>query len=308
MTVQAKIIADSINERGTRVTTFELEYPRIIHSELMTHRVFSRNAASSRAIPVKTMIDLIEANPAMPSHWGKNQSGMQADEELGELEKESVKQLWLHACKDAVSHARVMADIGAHKQVINRITEPYQHMKVVLTATNYANWFYLRDHKDADPTIAELAAKMKYEYDYNEPDWLEEGAWHLPYVRTQKANGTFPQRYWDELGNQITLEQALMISVSSCAQVSYRKSDGSLEKAEVVYKRLIDSKPTHASPTEHQAMCIDTSKLTSCAWKDLPDGITHVDRNLNFWSGNIRDWIQYRQLIPNNVKQENGGN
>jgi len=304
MTVTAKIIADSINKRGTRVTTFELEYPRIIHSELMTHRVFSRNAASSRAIPVKTMIDLIESNPAMPSHWGKNQSGMQAKEELGELEKESVKQLWLNACKDAVSHARVMSDIGAHKQVINRITEPYQHMKVVLTATNYANWFYLRDHADADPTIAELAAKMKHEYDYNEPDWLEESAWHLPYVRTQKANGTFPQRYWDELGNQITLEQALMISVSSCAQVSYRKSDGSLEKAEVVYKRLIESKPTHASPTEHQCQVFESFQNNV----DWPKGITHVDRNGTYWSGNMRDWIQYRQLIPNNVKQENGGN
>jgi thymidylate synthase ThyX len=313
MTVQAKIIADSINERGTRVTTFELEYPRIIHSELMTHRVFSRNAASSRAIPVKTMIDLIEANPAMPSQWGKNQPGMQAKEELDSVSKESVKQLWLHACSDAVAHARVMNDVGAHKQVINRITEPYQHMKVVLTATNYANWFYLRDHVDADPTIAELAAKMKYEYDYNEPYWLEEGAWHLPYVRTQKANGTFPQRYWDELGtqrywdelgNQITLEQALMISVSSCAQVSYRKSDGSLEKAEVVYKRLIESKPTHASPTEHQCQVFESKD--SVYPEDWPEGITHIDRNGVLWSGNIRDWIQYRQLIPNNVKLEQG--
>ena len=160
MTVQARIIADSINARGTRITTFELEYPRIIHSELLTHRVFSRNAASSRAIPVNTMLDLIEANPAMPSHWGKNQPGMQAQEELGELEKEAVKQTWLNACKSAVSYARVMNDIKAHKQVVNRITEPYQHMKVVLTGTDFSNWFWLRYHADADPTIAELANKM----------------------------------------------------------------------------------------------------------------------------------------------------
>lgn len=303
MTVAAKIIADSINERGTRVTTFELEYPRIIHSELMTHRVFSRNAASSRAIPVKTMIDLIEANPAMPSHWGKNQSGMQAKEELDELSKESVKQLWLHACKDAVSHARVMADIGAHKQVINRITEPYQHMKVVLTATDYANWFYLRDHKDADPTIAELAAKMLYEHTTSIPDLLSTGDWHMPYVRVDYEHSDLgdDRCYYDEQNNQISVEQALMISVSSCAQVSFRKSDGSLEKAEVIYKRLIESKPTHASPTEHQCQAFDNNQL-------FPKGITHVDRNGTQWSGNIRDWIQYRQLIPNNVKQENGGN
>lgn len=300
MTVEAKIIADSINVNGVRITTFELIYPRIIHSELMTHRMFSRNAASSRAIPVKSMIDLIEQNPAMPSHWGKNQPGMQASEELDELSKAAVKGLWLNACKDAVSHARVMADIGAHKQVINRITEPYQHMKVVLTATEYNNWYWLRDHADADPTIAELAAKMSVEHKQSVPQLLAEGQWHLPYVDCRK--GFLRQVYFDETGSSINLEQALMISSSCCAQVSYRKSDGSLEKAEVVFKRLIESKPCHASPTEHQAMCIDTSDFKSCAWKDLPDGITHVDRDLNFWSGNLKDWVQHRQLLADNVK------
>jgi thymidylate synthase ThyX len=301
MTVQAKIIADSINERGTRVTTFELEYPRIIHSELMTHRVFSRNAASSRAIPVKTMIDLIEANPAIPSQWGKNQPGMQAKEELDDVSKESVKQLWLHACSDAVAHARVMNDIGAHKQVINRITEPYQHMKVVLTATNYANWYYLRDHADADPTIAELASKMLHEHTLSVPNLLRTGDWHMPYVRMDYDHSDLgeDQCFYDEQGNQVSTEQALMISVSCCAQVSYRKTDDSLEKAEDIYKKLIESKPTHASPTEHQCQAFDASTF----W---PEGITHVDRNGTHWSGNIRDWIQYRQLIPNNVKLEQG--
>jgi hypothetical protein len=298
MTVSSKIIADSINARNVRITTFELIYPRIIHSELMTHRVFSRNAASSRAIPVKSMIDLIEKNPAMPSHWGKNQPGMQASEELDELSKAAVQGLWLNACKDAVSHARVMVDIGAHKQVINRITEPYQHMKVVLTATEYNNWYWLRDHTDADPTIAELATKMKEAHELSDADWLEEGAWHLPYVRTEKANGTYPQRYWDDLDQPINLEQALMISASCCAQVSYRKSDGSLEKAEVVFKRLIESKPCHASPTEHQAMCTGQHDHQETPW---PEGITHADRDGNLWSGNFKDWVQYRQLLKDNV-------
>lgn len=299
MTVQAKIIADSINERGIRVTTFELEYPRIIHSELMTHRVFSRNSASSRAIPVNTMLDLIEINPAMPSHWGKNQPGMQAKEELGELEKESVKQLWLNACKEAVAHARVMNDIGAHKQVINRITEPYQHMKVVLTATDYANWFWLRDHIDADPTIAELASKMLFEFNKSKPAELRVGQWHLPYVQcSYDEDGS--QRYWTDNEAEITIEQALMISVSSCAQVSYRKTDDSLAKAEVIFKRLIESKPTHASPTEHQCVVFNCFQNN----QDWPQGITHVDRNGIYWSGNLRDWAQYRQFIPDNVKHE----
>lgn len=301
MTVQARVIADSINKRGTRITTFELEYPRIIHSELLTHRVFSRNAASSRAIPVNTMLDLIEANPAMPSHWGKNQPGMQAQEELGELEKESVKQLWLSACKSAVSHARVMNDIKAHKQVINRITEPYQHMKVVLTGTDFANWFWLRDHTEADPTIAELAGKMLVSYNQSKPELLLDGQWHLPYVATTYVNGN--QRYFESFDSnkEITLEEALMISSSSAAQVSYRKTDGSLEKAQMVYDRLVNSTPVHASPFEHCAMCFDEAVDF---YGDWIDGITHVNREGVYFSGNLRDFIQYRQLLPNNVKQE----
>ena len=301
MTVQARIIADSINARGTRITTFELEYPRIIHSELLTHRVFSRNAASSRAIPVNTMLDLIEANPAMPSHWGKNQPGMQAQEELGELEKESVKQLWLSACKSAVSHARVMNDIKAHKQVINRITEPYQHMKVVLTGTDFANWFWLRDHTDADPTIAELANKMLVSYHQSKIDYLQAGQWHLPYVQCSYNEEDRLQRCWTDDVAEITLEQALMISSSSAAQVSYRKTDGSLEKAQMVYDRLVNSTPVHASPFEHCAMCFDEAVDF---YGDWIDGITHVNRDGVCFSGNLRDWIQYRQLLPNNVKQE----
>lgn len=301
MTVKARIIADSINSRGTRLTTFELEYPRIIHSELLTHRVFSRNGASSRAIPVNTMLDLIEANPAMPSHWGKNQPGMQAQEELGELEKESVKQLWLSACKSAVNHARVMNDIKAHKQVINRITEPYQHMKVVLTGTDFANWFWLRDHTDADPTIADLAGSMSVSYNRSNPELLRAGEWHLPYVASTFKEGKQVYYASFDSNEEITLEQALMISSSSAAQVSYRKTDGSLEKAQLVYDRLVHSTPVHASPFEHCAMCFGSFEDENGYWID---GITHVNREGVYFSGNLRDWIQYRQLLPNNVKQE----
>jgi len=294
MTITAKIIADSINSRGTRITTFELEYPRIIHAELLTHRVFSRNAASSRAIPVNTMLDLIEANPAMPSHWGKNQAGMKAKEELDDLTKEATKGVWLSACEDAVAHARVMNDTGVHKQVVNRLTEAYQHMKIVLTGTEFNNWFWLRDHADADPTIAELAHKMHELYKENKPKELFYGQWHLPYVECSYDNN---KQYYSIEGESISLEDAKMISASACAQVSYRKTDVSLDKARMIYKLLIESKPCHASPVEHAALCFDDSRVA--AW---PRGITHMDREGTLWSGNFRDWIQMRQLIPNNSK------
>lgn len=299
MTISAKVICDSINPRGVRITTFELEYPRIIHSEFMTHRMFSRNAASSRAIPVSSVINLVETNPAMPVHWGKNQPGMQAKEELDEVTKAGVQGLWLEASKQAVSIAKVMSDMQAHKQVVNRLLEPFQHIKVVLTMTERENWYWLRDHDDADPTIHELARKMKEAEDASIPMFLDFGDWHLPYVQTykeydQRANREFAV-YLDEFHNPITLEQAQMISASCCAQVSYRKQDGSLEKAEMVFKRLIESEPVHASPVEHQALCFDNTYY----W---PEGVTHRTRDGTYWSGNLRDWIQYRQLIPNNAK------
>lgn len=304
--IEAKVICDSVNPNGTRITTFELTYPRIIHAELLTHRVFSRNSASSRAIPVESVLALIEANPAQPVHWGKNQAGMQAKEELTGFELDAVKGLWKEAAQQAVGISRAMSQLGAHKQVANRPTEPYQFMKVVLTSTQLENWFWLRDHTDADPTIRALASAMNTEFSNSIPCELQYGQWHLPYVRcvevipmTVGGRDKGVQLYFAD-GKEVSLEEAKMISASCCAQVSYRKSDGSLEKAKVIYDRLIESEPVHASPVEHQAMCFDDRDIwCEGTW---PPGITHFDKDHRFWSGNFKDWIQHRQLIPNNSK------
>lgn len=303
--IKVKIICDSINQYGVRITTWELIYPRIVHSELMTHRMLSKNSASSRAIPIASMIQTIRDTPAEPEAWGKNQPGMQAKEELQGDALDRVKYLWNRAKEFACDISQQMADEGAHKQIANRVTEPYQHMKVVLTGTDFNNLWWLRDHPDADPTIWALVKEMHYRYENNKPDILQPGMWHLPYVLWEYAGETdnLCQIFYDENDREITLEQAQMISVSCCAQLSYRKSDGSLEKAENIFKKLIESKPCHASPTEHQAVCIDTQNLGKVAWQDLPEGITHITRDLQFYSGNLRDWIQFRQLIPDNVRK-----
>lgn len=300
MTVTARIIKDSISPQGVRLTTMELEYPRLIHSEFMTHRMFSRNAASSRAIPVKSMIEMVRDNPAEPVHWGKNQPGMQAQEELPELTKNAVKALWKEASKSAASYATVMDDSLAHKQVVNRVLEPFQHVKVVVTATEWNNWFWLRNHKDADPTIKALAERMLEVFEASKPESLQPGEWHLPYVESVVKDGT--RVYLDTNGvTEIDVETAKKVSVSSAAQVSYRKTDHSVEKALSIYSKLIESEPCHASPVEHIAQCIITR--TDYTRPDCwPEGITHVDRNGQWWSGNLRGWVQFRQLIPNNVK------
>lgn len=302
MTISATVIADSISPEGVRITTLELEYPRFIHAELMTHRVFSRNSASSRAIPIKTMLDTIMFNPAMPVHWGKNQAGMQAKEELEQPQKIRAQALWNTAKSAAVKYSDMMHEDGVHKQIANRITEPFQHMKVVVTSTEWNNWDWLRNHPDAQPEIKVLAEKTIEARVNSVPQKLKHGEWHVPYVQT-KRHETGHLEYFDETGKQISAHEAIMISASCSAQTSYRKSDTSLEKAETIYKRLIESEPCHASPVEHQASVIDFSYSKAGDSNTWPVGITHIDRDGNFWSGNFRGWVQYRQLVPNNAKK-----
>lgn len=302
--IKVRIIADSINAYfASRMTTFEIEYPRIVHSELMTHRMLSKNSASSRAIPIASMIQSIKDSPAMPEEWGKNKAGMQADELLSEELQNKAKEIWLNACKNAIEYSEQLAAIGAHKQVANRLTEPFQHMKVVISGTDFNNFFWLRNHKDADPTIRNLAAKMQGCYNASQPVPLRDNQWHLPYVETITNGNTGKQWYFDENKNEISLNEALMISASCCAQVSFRKSDGSLEKAEVIFDRLINSVPCHASPVEHQAMVLKHGFNKDNIFEAWPMGITHVNRENIWYSGNLRQWIQYRQLIPNNAKK-----
>lgn len=296
--IKATIVADSISEGGVRITTFELEYHRYIHSEFMTHRQFSRNAASSRAIPIDKVIEQVLKSTAYPIHWGKNQSGMQAkDECYNEVYSwkddvaKSAPDAWFDSAQFSALQASRFHKAGYHKQIVNRILEPYQMIKVVCTATEYDNFFYLRDHPDAQPEIAELAHCMKEARDMSEPQLLSVGEWHLPYI----------DKIW-RIEETVTLENAIKISASLCAQVSYRKADESIEKALKIYDMLVNMKPVHASPFEHQA----TPMLSSLSdvfgmFPGYEEGYTHTDRKGNRWSGNFRGWIQHRQLIPGHV-------
>ena len=153
--ISAEIIQDSIH-KGNRITTFELEYPRFIHGEFMTHRQFSRNAASSRAIPVEKMHKHISENMAMPIHWGINEPGMKATTELTGRELSDAINNWQVACDMAIHNSRMLLLSRLHKQVANRVTEPFQMMKTVVTATEWNNWYWLRNHTDAQPEICLL--------------------------------------------------------------------------------------------------------------------------------------------------------
>lgn len=254
MTIKAKILAHSFNPNtNTDVVTFELEYPLVIHAHLLTHRVFSRNTASQRAIPVKAMIKAVMENPYIPIKWGKNQAGMVAkDEEIEDIER--AKAEWLLARDNAVYHAGVLDKMGLHKQHTNRLLAPFQHTKVVVTTTELDNFFNLRLASDAQPEVQELAKAMKEAYENSAVSILLKGEWHLPYIErvpTYDAEGNPAWQYFYQ-STEIGLEDAKAISAACCAAVSYRMEDISVNKAQDIYKKLgVGTNKFHASPFEH---------------------------------------------------------
>ncbi|HEY4434449.1 MAG TPA: FAD-dependent thymidylate synthase, partial [Candidatus Cybelea sp.] len=184
MGFSARILLDSVSPAGVRLTTMEVRYPRFIHSELMTHRVFSRNAASSRAIPIKKMIDAVRQDPAMPLWWGRNQTGMQAAVQVDDASRQLAQQEWRRALDDALAHAERLAspDINLHKQLVNRILEPFAWITVILTATEWSNFFALRTHEDAQPELQHIARMMLDAYRASTPRHLGIGDWHTPLI------------------------------------------------------------------------------------------------------------------------------
>lgn len=307
----AIIIADSISPEGIRLTTFQLQYWRPIHSELMTHRVFSRNAGSSRARPSAKIIEQVRNDPWGPIHWGKNEPGMQASVELEGEDLNSAIHYWKMQAEIAATGAELLNKLGVHKQAVNRLLEPFTYIDVVVTATDFANWFALRDHADAQPEIRELAQLMREVYDHSEPKLLKPGEWHLPYITDEDlvearslidpfASSSPP---WHGLN---ALDLLMRASAARCARVSYKLHDGNktdFAKDLELFERLLVSQPLHASPAEHQA---------------TPDRFEHdefivsldrvnapmMPRGKKRWinpqlHGNFRGWCQHRKMLPN---------
>ncbi len=290
MTITAKVIADSIGYKGQRITTFSLHYPRFIHSELMTHRVFSRNSSSSRAIPVQKMIDKIIADPVIPVFWGRNQPGMQATAELSneprdlggiviESEQAEATRVWLDAMHAAIFRVKILEKLGVHKQITNRPLEPYMHQDTVVTATYWGNWYNLRYHKDAQPEIKVLAEVMLKAHNESTPVILKPGEWHLPYV-------------FDFEKKVMSINDQLIASSARCARVSYMNHEGkpvTLEEDKKTFGRLLGGgastlDPKHASPAEHQAKYPeDLDLIDSFMWPHL--------------CSNLQNWVQHRKLI-----------
>lgn len=304
MGFEAKAILKSVaKETNVRLNTVQLVYPRFIHAELMTHREFSRNASSSRAIPVAKMIEQVRNNPAMPIHWGANQPGMQADNQLSDTDRERAILMWKYSAELAAGQAARMNELGLHKQVANRILEPFQWMHTIVTTASFTNWDGLRRHKDAQPEIKHLA-DICAEAVANAPDQvLEYGEWHLPYIQGSdwQAASDFLQKgriIRSMPSHDEQIEVLKKVSAARCARVSYLTHDGqapTIEADLALFERLAGSQPIHASPLEHQATPDSKSWISRMNKYDWDNPELH---------GNLPGWIQHRKLIPGEYIKE----
>jgi hypothetical protein len=236
----AEVLLDSINPAGQRLTTFALRFPRFVLSEFNTHRMFSRNAASSRAIPTTKLMQQLREDPVLPVEWGRNQAGMQAREVLDVAGGRAAQDAWLAARDAALEHAEQLRTTGVHKQIVNRVLEPWMWASVIVSSTTYVNFFTLRCHPDAQPEIKRLADLMRAAFAASTPVTRAAGEWHLPFVGADDA----------DLSN----EERKQVSVARCARVSYLTHVGTRDIAadKVLHQRLLDA--GHWSPFEHVAM------------------------------------------------------
>jgi hypothetical protein len=296
-TISAKTILRSRHAQDEQLvlSTLLLKYPRCIHSEFMTHRVFSRNAASSRAIPVEKQIQAILDDPYVPLHWGANQKGMQATEECNapvmlryagtDFLAYTREQAWIEARNRAIEIARAFAEAGYHKQLVNRIIEPFSHIMVLVSGTEWNNLLALRDHSDAEPHFGILAREIRRELDRTDNiQELNPGQWHTPFVSRPGPD-------------RVATDDDIKMSVACCASTSYKTVDGydmTMERAIALHDRLVGSTPLHASPCEHVAQVDRYITGGSSAYQPKNSGWDHPGEH-----GNFTGFRQYRKMLKN---------
>lgn len=259
-----RVVEDS-SFSNSRVTTIEVTFPRIVLAEKNTHRVLSKNSASSRAIPVKKRIQAVLDDPFVPAAFGANKSGMASSEWLDDEESVTARDIWMAAMAHAVDCASQMEKLGVHKQWANRLLEPFSWQTVIVTATEWENFFNLRISEHAQPEIRTAAEMMKKAREESTPRQLKHGGWHLPYVRDDERH--------------LSIEDLVKISSARCARVSYLTHDGVRDiSADLnLYDRLVG--PGHMSPLEHPAQA-------------RPDVYNLHPSNFCY------PWVQHRKFIP----------
>lgn len=281
----AKLILASVCDEDSfgrfPLTTLEIVFPRIVLAELNTHHALSKNSASSRAIPIEKMLNAVVTNPYIPSHWGRNQKGMQAYEELMGTDRIACELEWLKARDAAVNAVTKMRDIGLHKQIANRLLEPFMWHTVIVTATEWSNFFNLRCHPAAHPDIRIVAEKMRAVVTNCTPQELKHWQWHLPYVQGIDHE-------------EIPVESAPMVSVGRCARVSYLTHDGVRDPQKDIQLHDDLLKSGHMSPFEHVARPCNEEEFAYFESREKKQWLGPP-----YSLGNFRGWVQCRKLIHN---------
>lgn len=315
--IDATIIADSINQ-GQRLTTYIVTFPRIVLAEFNTHRMLSKNSASSRAIPYTKMLRNVQENPFIPIKWMKEHTGMQGTEyfinrpqgdESDEIYVERLTNEWLAARDVAVDSANILSKLGVTKQITNRLLEPFLWHTVIVTGTEWENFFALRAHPQAEIHIQDLAHKMLYSYNNNKPVELKAGEWHIPFGDRIDLPSPIPIDAGYTLEEGVAIRK-VKIATARCARVSYMTFDGEInyDKDIQLHDTLLSS--GHMSPFEHcaKAMSEDEYDLWTNGKLHKFEGLFgEVVRNDGWtegWCGNFRGFIQYRKLIPEENKSD----
>lgn len=286
---QCKVLADSVAD-SVRLTTLEVAFPRIVLAEFNTHRMLSRNSASSRAIPVDKRIAAVRESPFVPTAFAANKRGMQAGDVLDRLEQEYARSAWLSARDEACRLAEHLAEIGVHKQWANRLLEPFAWHTVIVTATEWENFFALRCSPEAQPEIRTIAVMMQETMRLSTPTPRSPGEWHLPLVSYED--------YCDEDGDVPSMcapndETRVKLSVARCARVSYLTHDGrrDVDADLALYDRLLKS--GHMSPFEHAARVAHEGEFTSVR---IEDG-RRCEHEHQFIGNFRRPWVQHRKEL-----------
>ncbi len=269
-----KIVADSIGHSGCRITTLEVTYPLFVHAEHLRHRVFSFSVASNRAIPTRKILEQVISDPVVPVWFGKNQPGMSAREELAGWRFTLTRRAWLAARWPMIAIVWLLLKIGLHKQLANRLLSPWQWVTLLVTGTEWENFFALRCHPDAQPEMRRIAEIMRDAMAESSPRLLKAGYWHLPLLEdVSNPNG----KWFETVDDYESAERtACMVSASRCARFSILSDKRETILAEVnKADRLYAA--GHMSPFEHQAQSLATNERVA----------------------NFRGWRSFRSTIPN---------
>lgn len=280
--ITARVIADSLNRSGNRLTSLVITLPRIVLAEFNTHRAISRNSASSRAIPFKKILEQVYKNPFVPTRFQQEHTGMQGTKYyVGDAEG-AIQSEWLSARDTAMLQAKALNQMGVTKQLCNRLLEPFLYHTIIATATEWENFIALRAHDMAEIHIQDAAYKVLDALNNSTPKMLEPGEWHVPFGdKIDFSKEVFGKTKINDEYNW-TQETAIKIAVARCARVSYMNFEGNDDYAADIRLHDMLKESGHMSPFEHVA-------------KALPASIQ---------SGNFIGFEQYRKTIEDENKTE----